>query len=587
MEFEKKFKIDSALKELEGDRITVGIATCGLSAGAGPVLKTLKDAGLGLVVEGVGCAGACFAEPIVTVKKEGVFSIYGYVTKDKVGILIDCVKKGKVCEELLLGHSLEDIEYYKKQKKQVMANCGTINPFKIEQYIAKGGYTGLKNALSMKPEDVIEEVKSAGLRGRGGAGFPTGVKWGFFAVKKGKKYLICNGDEGDPGAFMNRTVMESDPFRLVEGMTIAAHATRCDEGIIYTRAEYPLAIETLERVLEIARKNNLLGNDIMDVKGFNFDIRIMKGAGAFVCGEETALMRSIEGDRGNPMPRPPYPAEKGVFGKPTNINNVGTYSNIPLIMTIGAKKYAEVGYKNTKGTKVICLTGNVKRTGVIEVPMGITLREIVFDIGGGCPGGKKFKAIQSGGPSGGCIPESKLDTPLNYENLQELGAIIGSGGMVVMDEETSMVSIAKYFMHFAMEESCGKCTPCREGTKRLHEMLTKVMDGLGDKETLADIKKLAYFVKDNSLCGLGQTAPNPILSTMNYFYDEYEACSQKKKPVEYHITDKCVGCGNCARHCPVEAISGKLKDVHVINQDVCVKCGLCMKNCAFHAIVRE
>jgi len=594
LDLEKKFDISQARKELEGDRITVGVATCGLSAGAAPVLEALHQANL-MLTEGVGCSGMCYAEPIVTVKQKGVFSIYGFVTKDKVGMLIESVKKGEVCKELFMGHTLEDIEFFKKQKRLLMENCGTINPHKIEQYLANGGYTGLQRALSMKPLDVVEEVKKAGLRGRGGAGFPTGMKWGFIASKPGKKILICNGDEGDPGAFMNRTEMESDPFRLVEGMTIAAYATGASEGVVYTRAEYPLAIETLTKVLEMARKNNLLGNDIMGTKGFSFDIKIVKGAGAFVCGEETALIKSVEGGRGNPMPRPPYPADKGAFNYPTVLNNVGTFCHVTTILKKGADFYATYGTAKTKGTHTICLTGNVKRTGIAEVPMGITLREIVYVIGGGCPDGTEFKAIQSGGPSGGCIPESKLDTPLYYEAINALGAIMGSGGLVVMNDKNCMVEIARYFMTFTQEESCGKCTPCREGTKRMLEGLTKITEGLADQKTVEDIKRLAAYVRENSLCGLGNTAPNPVLTTMNYFKEEYDAHIEKKQCpsgacahlTQYVITDKCKGCGNCARQCPVHAITGKLKELHTINQELCVKCGRCYDACAFDAIERR
>ncbi|MBU0758257.1 MAG: 4Fe-4S binding protein [Nanoarchaeota archaeon] len=588
-------QIIKARKELSGDRITVGLATCGISAGARPVFYELKKAKLNILVEETGCAGMCYAEPIVTVMQKDVFSIYGYVTKDKVEMLIDSIKKEEVCKELLLGHSLEEIDYYKKQKRVVMKNCGKINPFKLEQYISVGGYAGLKNAIEKNPVDVIENIKKAGVRGRGGAGFPTWMKWDIISKKQGKKYLVCNGDEGDPGAFMNRTIMESDPFRLIEGMTIGAYAIGSDEGIIYTRAEYPLAISTLSKVIDIAKKNNLLGKNIMGKVGFDFDIRIVKGAGAFVCGEETALMRSIEGERGNPMPRPPYPAQKGIFGFPTNINNVGTFSHVTSVMQEGPETYAKIGTAKTKGTKVICLTGNIEKTGVIEVPMGIKLREIIFDIGGGCPKGTTFKAAQSGGPSGGCIPEDKLDTPFDYESIQELGAIIGSGGLVVMNNKACMVDVAKYFMNFAQEESCGKCTPCREGTKRLLEMIEKISDGLADEKIIDQIEKLALFVKDNSLCGLGQTAPNSVLTTIRYFRDEYMAHIEKKKCpsgacqhlTRYLILNNCVGCGNCARNCPVNAITGKLKEKHLIDQEKCVKCGKCYESCAFDAIERK
>ncbi len=587
--------IEKGKKELEQDRITIGLATCGISAGAMKTYNKLLAKELNLPIDKVGCAGMCYAEPIVTVKQNGKLSIYGYVTEDKVDMLVDCITKNKVCKELFLGKSLKDIEYYKKQKRLIMENCGKVDQLSLKQYIATGGFKGLMNALNKTQNDVIEDIKASGLRGRGGAGFPTGLKWSFIAPKKGKKYLICNGDEGDPGAFMNRTIMESDPFRLLEGMLIAAYAIGSKEGMIYTRAEYPLAIRTLHQAIEIAKKHNLLGKDILRIKGFDFDIVIQKGAGAFVCGEETALISSVMGHRGNPNAKPPYPAEKGIDELPTNINNVGTLCHVSTIMQIGTEKYNKIGTEKTKGTKIICLTGKVNRTGVIEVPMGIKIKDIVYSIGGGMKDNNKFKALQAGGPAGGCITKKHINLALDYESLQSVGAMMGSGGLVVMNKDSCMVDVAKYFMSFTQSESCGKCTPCREGTKRMHEILERITKGLGNKKDLDKLKQLAEYVKENSLCGLGQGAPNPVLSTLKNFNEEYLSHIEKKhcpsgackNLVTYNITDKCIGCGNCIRHCPVNAISGKLKEKHVIDQKKCIKCGACYEACAFDAIERK
>jgi NADH:ubiquinone oxidoreductase subunit F (NADH-binding) len=528
------------------------------------------------------------------VRQDGLNSIYCKVTEDKVEKLIDAIRNKTVCQELFVGHALEDIDYYKKQKRLLMQNSGIINPLNLNQYVASSGYSGLTNALKMTPQEVIEEVTKAGLRGRGGAGFLTGTKWSLIAPKKGKKYLVCNGDEGDPGAFMNRVTMESDPFRLIEGMTIAAYAIGSQEGIIYTRAEYPLAIETLQKAIVIAQDHGVLGTNIFGIEGFNFSIRIVKGSGAFVCGEETALMSSIMGNRGNPRFKPPYPAERGIDGYPTNINNVSTLSLVTNILSMTAREFAMIGSEKSKGTAVLCLTGKIRRTGVIEIPMGTPLREVIFDIGGGVVDGK-FKAVQAGGPAGGCISEKEIDIPVDYESFNSVGAMIGSGGLVAINDKACIVDFAKFFMSFTKSESCGKCTPCREGTTRLYEMLERITKGMGTTKDMELLKVLAVYIRENSLCGLGQAAPNPVLSTIAKFPDEYLAhierkeCPTKacKNLLHYMILDNCIGCGNCVRHCPVNAITGRLKEKHVINQSLCVRCGACFEACAFDAIERK
>jgi NADH-quinone oxidoreductase subunit F len=586
--------LHKGVQELEGDRITVGVGTCGLSAGAGKTLKRLRDANLGIFIDQVGCAGMCYAEPIVMVRQNGINSIYGHVTEDKADMLIDAIRSNSICQELFMGHTLEDIDYFKKQKRLLMQNSGIINPLNLNQYVASSGYSGLMNALRMTPQHVIEKVTASGLRGRGGAGFSTGTKWSLIASKKGKKYLVCNGDEGDPGAFMNRVTMESDPFRLIEGMTIAAYAIGSHDGILYTRAEYPLAIETMEKAIRVAEEHNLLGKEILGIPGFDFTIRVVKGSGAFVCGEETALMNSVMGKRGNPTFRPPYPAERGIDGHPTNINNVSTLSLVSNIMSMTAEEFASIGSEKSKGTVLLCLTGKIRRTGVVEVPMGTPLREVIFDIGGGTIEGK-FKAVQAGGPAGGCISEKEIDIPIDYESFNSVGAIIGSGGLVAVNEHTCVVDFAKFFMTFTKSESCGKCTPCREGTTRLYEILERITKGMGTKKDIELLRLLSSYIKENSLCGLGQAAPNPILSTINKFPDEYLAhiegkeCPTRacKNLLHYLILDSCVGCGNCVKHCPVHAITGRLKEEHVIDQSLCVRCGACYESCAFEAIERK
>jgi len=611
-------------------KILVGMATCGISSGADKVYRALEkkiaELGLEAVVEKTGCIGFCQREPLVdVVYPKQVRLTYQAMTPEKAEALVEALKEGKIYPDNLLcridqedfliegrvrpyanPHPVElpvdipkygELPFFKKQVKIALRNCGFINPERIQEYIARGGYRALYKVLTeMTPEQVIAEIKNSGLRGRGGAGFPTGLKWEFCRNAAGDlKYVICNADEGDPGAFMDRGILEGDPHAVLEGMAIGAYAIGVSEGYIYCRAEYPLALQRLELAIAQAESYGLLGKGILGTN-FSFKLKIREGAGAFVCGEETALIASIEGRVGEPRPRPPFPAQSGLWGKPTVINNVKTWSHIAPIIARGSAWYASYGTERSKGTTVFSLVGKVNNTGLVEIPLGTTLREMIFDIGGGIAGGRAFKAVQTGGPSGGCIPEAYLDTPVDYESLGALGSIMGSGGMIVMDDRDCMVNLAKYFLEFTMEESCGKCTPCREGTLRLMEMLEVITQGQGQLEDIDRLAKMSDLIKKSSLCGLGATAPNPVLTTIKYFREEYEAhITAKKCPakackalITFRVDEgQCNGCQLCRLVCPVEAIEGAKKQVHKIIQEKCIKCGTCFDRCKFDAIIVE
>ncbi len=589
---------------MEKIKVIVGLGSCGIAAGAGKTyekIKAMRQAeNLDFELKKTSCIGMCYREPLVEIIDETGSYLYGEIDEARAVEIIDkhiiqhtVVKEHVVQTDLF---TTADNDFMEGQIKITLRNCGYIDPESIDDYEGRQGYRAIKKIAGQPISrlDVIQTVISSGLRGRGGGGFPTGLKWKFANNNKAsEKYIICNADEGDPGAFMDRSVLEGDPHSVLEGMIIGAYAIEATGGVIYCRAEYPLAIKRLNIALDQARQKGYLGKNILGIQGFDLDIHIKEGAGAFVCGEETALIASVEGERGMPRKRPPFPASSGLWKKPTNINNVETFADIPWIILNGAEAYAKYGTEKSKGTKVFALTGKIKRSGLVEVPMGISINDIIFKLGGGIRDDKKFKAVQLGGPSGGCIPEHLAHTPIDYDSVTATGAIMGSGGMVVMDETTCMVDVAKFFLDFTRKESCGKCTFCRIGTKRMLEILTRITDGKGEQGDIERLEDLAYQIRESSLCGLGQTAPNPVLTTIKYFRDEYEAhirdkkCPAKvcKQLLTYEvIPEKCTGCMVCAKNCPVEAISGERKQIHFIDQEKCIKCGVCFTKCKFEAI---
>ncbi|HKM28979.1 MAG TPA: NADH-quinone oxidoreductase subunit NuoF [Anaerovoracaceae bacterium] len=582
-------------------KVIIGQGSCGVATGAKKTQAEFEkqiaaQKVSNVVVDITGCVGTCYLEPIVDIYEDnGEMTRYVQVQPEKVERIVEeHLKGGKAVEEFAISEL--DKEFIGKQQRVVLRHCGLINPEKIDEYLAVGGYEATKKVVtSMKQDEVIEEIKVSGLRGRGGAGFPTWFKWNAAKANPGKqKYIVCNADEGDPGAFMDRSVLEGDPHSLIEGMIIGGFAMGATEGIIYCRAEYPLAIKRLEIAMDQAREKGFLGKNIFG-SGFDFDLRIKAGAGAFVCGEETALIASLEGERGMPRLKPPFPAAKGYWQQPTNINNVETFANVAWIMVNGGAAFGAMGTEKSKGTKVFALAGKIKKGGLVEVPMGLPLKDVIFGIGGGIKQDKEFKAVQMGGPSGGCIPASLIDTPVTYEDINKTGAIVGSGGMIVMDENTCMVDMARYFLDFTKKESCGKCNYCRIGTKRMLEILERITRGEGKDGDIELLEELAGKIKDGSMCGLGQTAPNPVLTTIRYFRNEYEdhiynhKCTAKscKALIEFSITDACTGCTLCSKKCPVGAISGEVKGKHVIDHDKCIKCGKCEETCKFGAIVRD